>query len=115
MGLTFPRSVSLNLPTPALYEEAVKRGEASIAFRGPLVIHTGRHTGRSVSDRFIVEEPASKSRVWWGKNNKPISEQAFSTLVARITAYFQHKDIFVQDAFARADPRHQIPLRLITQ
>jgi len=115
IGLTFPRSISHNLPTPVLYEEAVKRGEGQIAYRGPLVINTGKHTGRSVSDRFIVEEAASKSHVSWGKTNRPISEESFTTLVARITAYYQHKDIFVQDSFAGADPQLQIPLRVITE
>ncbi|HYF48166.1 MAG TPA: phosphoenolpyruvate carboxykinase (ATP), partial [Planctomycetota bacterium] len=115
MGLTFPKSVSWDLPTPALYEQAVKRGEALIARRGPIVVYTGKHTGRSVADRFVVEEPGSKARIWWGKHNRPISEQAFSTLVARISAYFQHKDIYVQNSFAGANPKHAIPLRVITE
>jgi phosphoenolpyruvate carboxykinase (ATP) len=114
IGVTFQRSVSWDLPTPLLYEEAVKRGEAYIARRGPIVINTGKHTGRSVADRFVVEEPSSKPKVWWGKHNKPISEQAFSTLVARICAYYQHKDLHVQNCFAGADPRHAISLRVVT-
>jgi len=115
IGLTFPRTIRHNLTTPALYEEAVKRGEAHIAFRGPIVVNTGKHTGRAVADRFIVEEPNSASKVWWGKTNKPISESAFSTLVARIGAYFQHKELFVQDSYAGADPKQRVPLRVITE
>ena len=115
IGLTFPRSVSYQLPTSVLYEEAVKRGEAQIAYRGPLVLNTGRHTGRAVADRFVVEEAQSRGHVWWGKSNKPISEQAFSTLAARMSAYYQHKDIFVQDSFAGADPAHCVPVRVITE
>ena len=115
IGVTFPRSVSYNQTTPALYEEAVKRGEADIAYRGPIVIKTGAFTGRAVNDRFIVEEPGSKERIWWGKYNRPIGEQAFSTLVARIAAYFQHKDVFVQESFAGADPAQRIGLRVITE
>ena len=114
LGLIHPSKVLHNLPTPALCEEAVRRGEAQIAYRGPLVINTGKFTGRAVQDRYIVEEPGSVSRIGWGKINRPISEAAFSTLLARITAYFQHKDIFVQDAFAGADPEHRAPLRVIT-
>ena len=115
LGLIHPSKVLHNLPTPALCEEAVRRGEAQIAYRGPLVINTGKFTGRAVQDRYIVEEPGSVSRIGWGKINRPISEAAFSTLLARITAYFQHKDIFVQDAFAGADPEHRAPLRVITE
>ena len=115
LGVTHPRTVYHDLPTSVLCEEAVKRGEAQIAYRGPLVINTGKFTGRAVQDRYIVEESASKSHVGWGKINRPISEQAFDTLLARMTAYFQHKDIFVQDAFAGADPEHRVPLRVITE
>ncbi|HYG76311.1 MAG TPA: phosphoenolpyruvate carboxykinase (ATP) [Planctomycetota bacterium] len=114
IGITFPKSVYYNLPTPVLYEEAIQRGEGHIAFRGPIVINTGKHTGRAVADRFVVEEPGSSANVWWGKTNKPISETAFSTLVARMSAFFQHKDVFVQDCYAGADPEHHVPLRVIT-
>ena len=114
LGITFTKKVHFNLPTPLLYEESVQRGEAQIAYRGPIVINTGKHRGRTVADRFIVDEPGSSPHVWWGKTNKPISELAFTTLVARMCAYFQHKDVFVQDAFAGADPEHRVPLRVIT-
>ena len=115
LGITHPRTVYHHLPTSVLCEEAIKRGEAQIAYRGPLVINTGKFTGRAVQDRYIVEEPASSGHVAWGKVNRPISEQAFEILLARMTAYFQHKDIFVQDAFAGADPEHRAPLRVITE
>jgi phosphoenolpyruvate carboxykinase (ATP) len=115
LGITHPGFVYHDLPTPALVEEAVKRSEAQIAFRGPLVINTGKFTGRAVQDRFIVDEPGSRAHVAWGKVNKPITELAFETLVARMTAYFQHKDVFVQDAFAGADSQHRVPLRTITE
>ena len=115
LGITHPRKVMRNDSTPVLCEEAIKRGEVQVAHRGPLVIHTGKHTGRSVQDRFIVDEPASHSHVNWGKSNKPISEQAFNTLLARMTAYFQHKELFVQDAFAGADPDLAVPLRVVTE
>src|SRR5438067_781522 len=115
LGITHPGNVYHDLPTPALVEEAVKRNEAQIAFRGPLVINTGKFTGRAVHDRFIVEEPASRADVNWGNVNRPITEPAFETLLARMTAYFQHKDVFIEDAFAGADPEHSIPLRIITE
>ena len=114
IGITFPKSVSYNQPTAVLYEEAVHRDEARIAHGGPIVIYTGKHTGRAVTDRFIVEEPSSQSQVWWGKSNKPISDQAFTTLAARMAAYYQHKDIFVQDCFAGADVEQRVPVRVIT-
>ncbi|HLX63110.1 MAG TPA: phosphoenolpyruvate carboxykinase (ATP), partial [Planctomycetota bacterium] len=80
LGITHPGTVYHDLSTPALVEEAVKRSEAQIAEFGPLVINTGKFTGRAVQDRFIVDEPASRTLVNWGKVNRPISEAAFDTL-----------------------------------
>jgi ATP-dependent phosphoenolpyruvate carboxykinase len=59
-----------NLPSPALYEEAVRRGEGLIAAHGPLVCRTGQHTGRSPNDKFIVREAASERNVAWGGVNR---------------------------------------------
>jgi phosphoenolpyruvate carboxykinase (ATP) len=115
LGVTHPHAVYYDLPTPALCEEAVRRGEAQIAHRGPLNINTGKYTGRATQDRFIVDEPASHAHVGWGKVNRPIPESAFDTLLARMTAYFQHKDIFVQDAFTGSDPNYSLPLRVVTE
>ena len=69
-----------NLSTPALYQEALKRGEASLAAGGPLVALTGQHTGRSANDKFIVQEPGSEKNIWWGKVNKPIGADKFANL-----------------------------------
>ena len=63
-----------NLSTAALYEAAVRDGEGLIAAEGPLVVSTGTHTGRSPKDKFIVREPSSEAKVWWGDVNHPISE-----------------------------------------
>ena len=55
-----------NLSTPVLYEEAIRRREGQMAHLGPLVVRTGEHTGRSPNDKFVVREPSSEDKVWWG-------------------------------------------------
>ncbi len=104
-----------NLPTPLLYEEAIRRREGRIAHLGPLVVRTGTHTGRSPNDKLIVMEPSAADKVWWGKVNRPIDEDHYMRLYHRLLAYLQGKDLFIQDCFAGADPVYRLPIRIITE
>ena len=104
-----------NLSTPALYEEAVRRREGMVAHLGPLVVRTGHHTGRSPNDKFIVREPSSENHIWWGNVNRPFEPDRFERLYARLLAYLQMKDVFVQDCFVGADPHYRVPIRVITE
>ena len=104
-----------NLSTGALYEMAVRRREGLVAHLGPLVVRTGSHTGRSPKDKFIVKEPSSEKNIWWGKENIPFDKKQFDSLYARLLAYLQGRELFVQDCFAGADSRYQIPIRVITE
>ncbi len=114
-GLNNLKNVYWNLPTPALYEEALKRDEGIIAHLGPLVVRTGQFTGRSPNDKFVVEEPSSKDKIWWGKVNRPYEESRFEELERRMSSYLQGKDVFVQDCYCGADPDYRMPVRIITQ
>ncbi len=104
-----------NPSTSHLYEEIVRRQEGNIAHLGPVVVRTGHHKGRSPDDRFIVKEPSSEGKVWWGNVNKGIEEDRFTNLFYRLHAYFQNKDLFVQDCYAGADLDYRIPIRVITE
>ncbi len=114
LGLRNLGNVYWNLSTPELYEEAVRRREGWISHLGPLVVRTGHHTGRSPNDKFIVREPSSQDKIAWGKINRPLDPTRFTGLYARLTAYLQGRDVFVQDLFAGADRRYRIPVRVIT-
>ena len=115
LGIVQPKTVWWNLSTPALYEQAVSRSEGLIAHLGPLVVRTGRHTGRSPQDKFIVREPSSAEHVWWGAVNQPFEHDRFERLYQRALAYLQGKDLFVQDCFVGADPAYRMPIRVITE
>ncbi|MDZ7291188.1 MAG: phosphoenolpyruvate carboxykinase [candidate division KSB1 bacterium] len=104
-----------NLNTAALYEEVVRRREGIIAHLGPLVVRTGHHTGRSPNDKYLVREPSSESKIWWGKVNRPFEPEKFDRLYERLLSYLHGKDVFVQDCFAGADPRYRLPIRIITE
>ena len=77
-----------NATTPRLYEEIVRRREAHIAHLGPVVVRTGHHRGRSPNDRFIVREPSSIDKIWWGEVNRGIEEERFMNLFYRGTVRF---------------------------
>ncbi|HEV8546620.1 MAG TPA: phosphoenolpyruvate carboxykinase (ATP), partial [Candidatus Limnocylindrales bacterium] len=78
------RAVHRNLSTAELYEAAVRNDEGMIAAAGPLVVRTGKHTGRSPKDKFVVREPASEGKIWWGEVNQPFSEERYDALRARL-------------------------------
>jgi phosphoenolpyruvate carboxykinase (ATP) len=107
--------VGWNLPAPALYEHVARRREGLIADGGALVVHTGHHTGRSPQDKFIVREPSSEERIWWGQHNRPFDPDAFDRLHKRLLAYLQGKELFVQDVFVGADPRYRKHVRVVTE
>ena len=103
-----------NLTTPVLYLHSLRRGEGVLAEGGPLVVDTGEHTGRSPKDKFVVQEPGSEGRIWWGKVNKPLSEEHYEGLREKVTEYLGERDVYVVDAYAGADPSHRVRLRVIT-
>lgn len=114
-GIRNVNNVYWNLRTSALVEQAIERREALLSHRGALVVRTGHHTGRSPHDKFIVKEPSSQEKIWWGAVNRPYDEDRFETLYQRFLAYLQGSDLFVQDLYAGAHPRRRIPIRVITE
>jgi phosphoenolpyruvate carboxykinase (ATP) len=114
-GLTNLGNVYWNLPTEALYEEIVFRSEGSITKGGPVIFNTGKHNARSANDKFVVREPSTEAQVWWGKHNRAFEPAKFDQLYARMQAYLQHRDVFVQDCYVGADPEYRMPVRIVTE
>jgi len=113
-GITPTGTVVANPSTPTLYEHAIARREARIGEGGPLVVDTGKHTGRSPKDKFVVREPGSEDRIWWD-GNQEIAESSFDHLRDRVTDYLSREPtLYVVDAFAGADPEHRIAVRVVT-
>jgi phosphoenolpyruvate carboxykinase (ATP) len=102
------------LSSTALIEQALARGEGLLTHTGALVARTGAHTGRSPRDRYLVAEASSRSQIAWGVVNRPMEETVFERLFDRLRAYLQGRDLFVCDASVCADPRYQLPVRVIT-
>jgi phosphoenolpyruvate carboxykinase (ATP) len=109
------RSLQANLSTAALYEAAIRDHEGLIAADGPLVVRTGKHTGRSPKDKFVVREPSSDHKIWWGEVNQPITEANYDRLRARLVDYLSERDLYAQDCFIGAHPDHRRSLRVYTE
>lgn len=103
-----------NLEAPELYEHAVRRGEGQIAEGGALAVKTGRHTGRSAMDKFIVRDTTTEDAVWWD-NSRPMKPLKFEQLYQDMLAHAKGMDLFVQDLYGGTDPANRIGVRVITE
>jgi phosphoenolpyruvate carboxykinase (ATP) len=113
-GIESGGRVYANPSTSVLYTHALLRDEGRLAEGGPLVVDTGSHTGRSPNDKYVVREPGSEERIWWGKVNQDIDEERFDTLRDKLTTFLEGQDLYVVDSFAGADPNHRLAVRVIT-
>lgn len=103
-----------NLAVPALYEEVLINKEGMVAYGGPLVIETGKYTGRSPKDKFVVREPSSQEHVDW-KNNQPFEAAKFDALQIRVAEHLRNRKVYVQDLFVAAHPTYRMPIRVISE
>lgn len=104
-----------NLTPADLVEETLLRGEGMLTDNGALAIETGEFTGRSPKDKFLVKDAVTKDTVWWGDVNIPFEADKFDKLYDRVTAYLAGKDVYVRDAYACADPRYRLNIRVVTE
>lgn len=114
-GITAAGAVHWNLPPAVLYEHTLAAGTGRLAEGGALVVSTGAHTGRQPKDRFVVREPGSDDRIWWGDVNMAISEEHAAGLRTRLTDRLSGTDVYVIDAYAGADPANRLAVRLVSE
>jgi phosphoenolpyruvate carboxykinase (ATP) len=115
MGLKNLGHIYHNLSVPQLIEHALARGEGMLASNGALCVKTGKYTGRSPHDKFIVYEPSSQNEVHWCPQNVPISEDNFDRLYRRVRSYIQGRDLYIFDGYVGADPNHRFGVRIINE
>ncbi len=108
-------NVYRNLSVAKLTEHALARGEGVLAENGALCIKTGKYTGRSPDDKFIVDESSCHDEVDWGKTNVPITEKNFNRLYRRVISYVQGRDLYLFDGYVGADPKYRFGVRIITE
>lgn len=115
LGIVAPKAVYRNLTPAKLVEHALALGEGKLADTGAFVVYTGKYTGRSPNDRFIVDSPDVHDEINWGGTNVAISREKADAIRNKVTAYLQHRDLFVFDGFAGADNDYALPVRVINE
>ena len=115
LGIKNAGTVYWNLTAPMLYEQIMHRREGHIVHLGPICVTTGDHTGRSPNDKFTVQEPTSEQDIWWGDVNRPIPQARFDSLMRRMIAYSQNRDLFVFDGYVGTDATYRMPVRIINE
>ena len=115
LGIAGDGVVYRNLSVPELTMAALERGEGTLSDTGALVVETGKYTGRSPDDKFIVDTPTIHNDIAWGKINRPIENEKFDAIKAKMLAYLQNKEIFVFDGFAGADPKYTQKFRIVNE
>ena len=115
LGIVNPKAVYRNLTPAQLTEAALRRGEGKLSNTGALVVTTGKYTGRSPKDKFIVDTPSVHDDIAWGSVNVPITQEKFNAIRSKVIAYLQNREIFIFDGMAGADPVCTRKFRIINE
>jgi len=115
-GISTSAEIFANLGTAPLVEHAVRNGEGLLAAEGPLVVATGKHTGRSAKDKFIVKDVETENTVWWGKTNVAMTPEHFAVLKADFLAELaKRKTLYVADLFGGSQAEYRVNVRVINE
>jgi len=108
-----PSKIHRNLPTDEMVAIAVEREEGVVNSTGSLSVNTGKYTGRSPDDRFIVYDDTTHETIDWGKINHQFPSGKFEKLFEKMKDFVDNKELFVFDGFVGADPGTRLPIRVI--
>jgi phosphoenolpyruvate carboxykinase (ATP) len=112
-GFSFAK-LHRNLPPPSLIEAAIHRGEGELSSTGALSVKTGKFTGRSPDDRYVVDDDLTHDSVDWGKINHPLSPDKFDRILIRMKRSLEGKEAFVFDGYIGAEKENRLAIRTIT-
>ena len=115
LNIETTKKIYRNLPISDLVSFALRREEGTLSEAGALVVNTGKYTGRSPKDRFIVPQDSVKDLINWGDINLPIEEKIFDNLYSGVCKYLSDKDIFVFDGYVGAMEEYRLPIRVVNE
>ena len=115
LGITAPKAVYRNLCPADLTERAIINGEGKLTDTGALSVMTGKYTGRSPKDKFIVDTEGVHDKIAWGSVNMPIDRSVFQAIKKEMVEYLNGKDVYIFDGFAGADPKCTRKFRIVNE
>ena len=107
--------INYNLTVESLYKICVNNNQGVLTNKNVLAINTGKFTGRSPKDRYIVSDKITKEKVWWGDINKPIESNVFDKLFKKMINHLSGKELYVRDCYACASQKNRLNLRTICE
>ncbi|WP_416046077.1 phosphoenolpyruvate carboxykinase (ATP) [Priestia megaterium] len=115
-GLLQLKTTKHQLSVPQLVEKILARREGTLTSTGAVSVETGKYTGRSPLDKFIVSDAVSSKTVEWGPVNQPISAQRFDALYKKVLTHLKKQDeLFVFNGYAGADKKYQLPIQVVNE
>ena len=115
LGITAPKAVYRNLCPADLTERAIINGEGKLTDTGALSVMTGKYTGRSPKDKFIVDTEGVHDKIAWGSVNRPIERSVFQAIRKEMVEYLNGKDVYIFDGYAGADPKCTRKFRIVNE
>lgn len=115
LGLANAKNAKINLSVRELIEDTVSKEQGVLTSTGALACDTGKFTGRSPKDKFVVEDSKTKDTVWWGDVNNKFSSDAFDKLQEKVRAYLEKQELFIKEAYACANPKYRLNIRVVTE
>ena len=117
IGLNNVSKIHRNLNVDSLIDGILKNKEGVISSTGAPIVDTGKFTGRSPKDKYIVDEPSSNSQIWWGQVNQKIDEKVFDELFSKVIDYYNSEpnDTYMFDGYAGFDPKYSINVRILAK
>jgi len=110
------KNVQMQLSVPSLVESVIERKEGILTATGAVAVKTGKYTGRSPKDKYIVDEPEIHKEIDWGEVNRPLPRPSFLKLYHKVLSYLKDREkIFVFKGYAGADPRYRVPIQVISE
>ena len=110
----YPKKLNSQLSVPELVESSIQRNEGNLSHTGALSVETGKFTGRSPDDRYLVQDNMTTKNVNWGKVNHPISEENFNKIFERMKKFVKNKEIFLFNGFVGSDEDVRLPISILT-
>lgn len=115
LGIKAGGRIHYQLDPEQLSASTVERGEGEVSDRGALLIRTGEFTGRSPKDKFTVKDDLTADSVNWNDFNIALSPEVFDRMHKKMLAYFEGKELWIRDAYACADPRYRLNIRVVNE
>ncbi|MCZ6879481.1 MAG: phosphoenolpyruvate carboxykinase (ATP) [Acidobacteria bacterium] len=115
IGIENAAEVYRNLSPSDLIKRSLESGEGVLADSGALRVTTGKNTGRSPNDKFIVDEPEISDQIWWGKINRPFKPEDFERLHQKAVSHVRNRPLYIFDGFAGTDPEYRLAIRVVNE